>query len=307
MNKKFKITLSLTATTIFFIFSIWFIKGNWNDFSKIKDVSVFDFVLLATIALVYVVAQGLILKEIVVPFNIRLKWKEWFGIVIVTLLGNYIVPFGGLGFRGAYLKTRYSFDYTHFLSTLSIVYLLEFLVFTFGGLFSLVFLYYKFGFFDLFSAILLSVILVTIVILFFNSHLIFLPKTKLFYRINNMLDSWRLLVSDRNLLKKIFFLTFLEFFIFSSLFYFVLISLNFKADFLQSFLPACFSDYASIIRLLPASLGFHEGAVTYAYKISGYSVVQGLLVAGIIRVVLAFWIFLLGPIFSFVLIKRSKQ
>ena len=62
-----------------------------------------------------------------ISFGIDLHFFEYFSISIITSIGNIFLPMkGGAGFRAVYLKSRYDFDYSYFLSSLAANYLVVF-------------------------------------------------------------------------------------------------------------------------------------------------------------------------------------
>ena len=62
---------------------------------------------------------GLQFKYTMTLFAVSLPFKEWFGLTVVNSLFSYYLPLrGGLLVRGAYLKYRYQFAVSHYLSLL---------------------------------------------------------------------------------------------------------------------------------------------------------------------------------------------
>lgn len=282
----------------------FYIKNHLSDFGDIRNVTFSNLTIILFLMLAYFVVQGVLLKITLQTFSIKLRFKEWFGLMVVTLMGNFIVPFAGFGFRAAYLKKVHSFDYTYFGSTLGAIFLIEFLIFTLGGLTSVSFLYFQKNIFNLGLVIFLCVfLLICLVFLFFSPKL---PnfKNKLYLRLKAVIESWNSLKSNKEFTFRLIGITCLEFLLSSAMFYFAFRSFGLEINFFEAFLPTSVSDYSLLFRIFPGSFGFYEGAIAYSAKILGYTVPQGLLVTGILRVTSMFWLFTLGPIFSFILIKE---
>jgi len=203
-----KTPVIIIISFIFFLLLLfwigYYVKTHFQEFRDIRLLSLEDFLILLLFTLMYFGVQGMILKTIVEPFGVRLKFKEWFGIMMVTLMGNFLIPFGGFGFRAGYLKKVYSFDYTYFGSTLGAVCLIEFLIFTLGGIVSLIFLYFHAKIFNLTLAVLLAVILLICLIFLFFSPKMPDFKNKILWRIGNIIESWYSLKNNRELLQKLF-------------------------------------------------------------------------------------------------------
>lgn len=305
-----KINYSKIISTILFLALLgwmgFYIKSHWQDFLAIQTMSWRYVPLLTVLGLLYILIQGLILKFMLQPFKINLKFPEWFGITIITLLGNYIFPFSGLGFRAAYLKKKHQFQYTHFLSTLAAIYMIEFLIFTLGGLVGLFSWYLTTKFIDFKLLSFFGFILV-----FCLTFMIFSPKlpvlkNKIYMKFVGLMESFSQLKNNRSLLEKLFVSVVVEFFISVAIFYFVYRALNLPITYLNAMVVAALSLYALLFRITPASFGFYEASIVYTTKLLNLTVANGLLVAMVTRLTNMVWVFVLGPIFSYFILSRKK-
>lgn len=285
----------------------FYLKEHWQDFLTIKTLSWQYVPILVTLGLVYIIIQGLILKTTLQPFKINLKFAEWFGITIITLLGNYIFPFSGLGFRAAYLKRKYRFQYTHFLSTSAAIYMVEFLVFTFGGLIGLFSWYWQSQFIDLKLLTFFGLIMIfCLVFMIFSPKLPFF-KNKYYVKFMGLMESFYQVKGNRWLLKRLFTIVIIEFIISVAIFYFAYRAFDFPVSYLNSMVVSALSLYALLFRVTPASFGFYEGSIVYTAKLLNLTVANGLLVAMVTRLVNMIWVFLLGPIFGFFMLNQKKS
>lgn len=306
MRKNLKKVLLTAIFLAVLLGMFWYVKGHLSEFLVIKNFSLKYFLPIFLITFGYYLVQGLILKAIVEPFQIKLKIREWFGLTMITLLGNYLFPFSGFGFRAAYLKKFFSFRYTYFLSTLALLTLVEFTFFSFGGLISLLYLYNQRGLINipltsLFGIILIASLMILVLPVRLKSRFRFLQK------IAAILDNLSEIKKNKVLMEKLYGLTFWEFIFFSLIFFFTFKGLSLDIPAIASFLPAGLSDYSLFIRILPASFGFYEGAVIIAAKQLGFSVSEGLLVTAVVRLASIIWIFALGLVFSYILMVRGKK
>lgn len=287
--------------------SYFYIKKNLILFNDWKHLNIFYLSILIVLNYIFVVIQGLVLKAILKPYKIFLEFKEWFGLTVATLMFNYLFPFGGLGFRAAYLKRRYNFDYTYFVSTLAAITLVEFLMLTLGGLITLVSWYFSHGTINWLIAILLVCVAIFCLSIVFFTIKLPTTKYKILEFIKRVVNSWYELRKNKELLTELIRLIFWQSIISAVIYFMAFRTFNFYISFTDSFLPACLSSYSLFIRILPASFGAYEGAVVMAAKFLGYSVAQGLLVSGLSRLSIMVWVFTLGPIFTFMLMRRNKE
>jgi len=248
------------------------------------------------------VVQGYVVQIIVSPFDIRLKLREWFGIKIIQLLGNYMVPLGGFGFRAIYLKKRHSLSYPDFLSSITFKIVREFFVYSFGGLVSVIFIYYYFDRLNIFLVVTFTFVILCLFGMIFCRGRLF---SRFFSeRIKAVRESWYGLKGNRVFVKKVIFITVCEFLSFCAIFYFVFQAFNIELPFVCTFLVTALSDFSFFFRIAPAAFGTYEASVLYSVSLFGIGIADGLLVVGTVRLLTMFWYFSLGPFFSYILSKE---
>lgn len=302
---NFKKLISVLLFVLIAIFIFYYIKSNWNDFINIHVVSWWSLVASTLLALISFWLTALFFQKSVEPYNLVLSFKEYFGLTMITLMGNYFIPFSGLGFRAIYMKKTYLFSYRNFLITVIANWVTNFLIYALAGILALAVYYYKTRQLNLS----LSIIFLTILLI---SCLSFIPfkinsRNKFLSRIISLIVGWQEFLTHKNIIEKLFRITFWQLIVSTLMFYFAYLTFGFKVTVIESFLPTALSLYSSVIRLVPASLGLYELAVVYPSKVMGLSVAQGLLVSLITRVVTIFWTFALGLIFSYILIKPKGK
>lgn len=291
-----------------FLFGIcYYVYTGRSEFYKYLDLNWWAVTFLLITSFLYIIVQGLLFREVVRPHNINLRFTEWFGSMVVTLMGNYVVPFAGIGFRASYLKKIYGLSYKDFTTTLSAIYVLEFLVFSLGGMLGMAFLYLSTT--SVSGNPLLTLIFVSI-FLFFLSILVFSPKIPSFKfkpwkTIESLLMSWYKLKQDRMLIMRLFLYTLLEFALYSAMFYFAFRAISVSVSFISIITVSAFSDFAFFVRLAPASLGTYEASIAYSVGMFGIDLAEALFVVGLMRISTVIWFFSLGPIYSHILIGHA--
>jgi uncharacterized membrane protein YbhN (UPF0104 family) len=75
------------------------------------------------VQLLSLLANGLVGRELVAEFGVRLSPLEWYGLAVVNALGNYLpLPQGGALARGVYLKRVHRLPYMTYAATLLVTY-----------------------------------------------------------------------------------------------------------------------------------------------------------------------------------------
>lgn len=307
MKINFKKALSITLFLGLLAWVSFYIKNNWADFRTIEGINWSYLLILMVLAIIYIVVQGLVLKIIVKPFGVTLKFFEWLGIAILTLLGNYIFPFSGFGFRAAYLKKAHGFNYTSFVGSLAAVYVIEFFVFTLSGLIGLWYWYETTGFFDSKLLTLFIVVFAVCLLLLCFSPQMPDTKNKFLSQLKQTLQSFYLVKTNTQLMRQLLIIVILEVLISSAIFFCAYRALHFSVSYFSAMVTNALSLYALLIRITPASFGFYEGSIVYTTKLINLTVANGLLVAMVTRLVSMIWVLALGPVFSFILIGRPAK
>lgn len=289
---------------IFIAVAAHYLFSHQNELSQLRGLSYGYFAILALIAFLYIHAQGLIIKVMVEVSGIRLSFRDWFGIFIVSMLGNYVLPFTGVGLRAVYLKSL-NFSYTDFAATSVAGILIELIVFAVGGCLSLIYLPAK-GRSEVLLLWMLVAFLLALVCFWFVPKLSTV-KNKILNRVVLLSNRWHGIRNNRRMLTRLIALNSYLFVLNSLMFYVAILSLGLNVPFMSTFLAACLSDYAYFIRLTPAALGTFDAASVYSLAVFGLSLTQGLLIVIIVRLSLMIWVFTLGPLFAFSLSKRISD
>jgi uncharacterized membrane protein YbhN (UPF0104 family) len=298
--------LAYILTAVIIIWMIIIFKNHLGDFRVVKSISANMIFALAITSLLSFFLQGLIFKIIVEPYHIKLSFFEWFGLGVLNYLGNMFLPFGGWGVRAWYLKKHYQFHYTNFLSVLAAVSVLEFLIFSVGGLIGLGWRYLVNGSVNLSLISLFTGVLIIALLIILSPFEFKQSSNKFFKHFFEISQSWHNLRRQKSELTKIAFLMIIYFLTNTLLFFLAFQIVGIKIPFIFAFIPNCLSDYSFVIRILPASFGFYEGAVVYSTKILNATVTQGLLVAEIVRAANFGWLIIFGPIFGLFLKSRKN-
>ena len=99
MNKKIKFIIKLLSLFIVLIISFYYINNNLDQFNKIFNLTIKYFIILSFITIIGLIVDGLLFKTVLYFFNIKLNYKEWFGLTVINRFSNYLLILWGLKFR----------------------------------------------------------------------------------------------------------------------------------------------------------------------------------------------------------------
>jgi len=306
MNKK-KIFQILVLLILFVWFAVYFYQ-KIEEFRHLKIVNITYLIPLCLLSTLFLITNGLVLKYFLEPFKVRLKFKEWFGLSVINTMGNYLTPFGGGAMaKAVYLKKLHQFSYSYFLSTLAGVYIIVFLVNSFVGIFTMLALYQFLGIFNvlifiIFLAIFLS--LLAIVILSPSFKEIKYPFLNKFI---NVLNGWHLIKSNKKVIAVVGLISLVNIAIMVLMMFLEFRVFGLEISFLSALFLSIVSTLGLFISITPGALGIKEAIVAFTAAVINVPISQALTVSILDRAIGLGIIFILGPIFSYILMNQKNE
>jgi uncharacterized protein (TIRG00374 family) len=115
--------------------AIWFIREKWEWVAPIFGVGAFALCVMLASKLAVAVVNAWRFDLVVRMFGLRLPAVEWLGLSAVTVFYGRLLPFRlGAAARAYYLKTKYKFRYSEYVSLMAGAYALEALLSSWLGL-----------------------------------------------------------------------------------------------------------------------------------------------------------------------------
>lgn len=301
-------SISLIILISLIVWAGIYVKSHIDEFGIIFSLSLKYLGILLFLSLLEIFLVGLLTKIITKSFRIDLTSREWFGLSVVTRLGNYLLPFkGGAGLRGIYLRKYHDFPYTYFLTALVATSVIVFFVNSSIGVtgMCLVYAYYKIFNWIVFGAL-------GIFFLLFLAIIIFSPKVPNFRsnflnQISNAINTWHEIKKSTSVVLKLLSITLLHAFLNILIIFFAFRAFSLNVPLTQTMIIASLSVLSMLIGMTPGSIGINEAVIVFSSRLFQITTAQGLLVATLRRIVMLFWVFTLGPIFSYILISRRGQ
>jgi uncharacterized membrane protein YbhN (UPF0104 family) len=118
----------LITIFVLLLFSIYLYKNPYI-LSSLKEINPIYIALIMGLYLILFFLEGLFIIVTLKIFKRDIDRKEGMYISVLSRIGNYLLPLrAGAVFRATYLKKKYNFEYSNFLSTLYGYYIVLFII-----------------------------------------------------------------------------------------------------------------------------------------------------------------------------------
>jgi len=298
---------SIFFSIVILILIIWFLKRNESVFLNLKNLQISDILLISLIQPITIAITALINFLIIEEMGYPIAYKDNLLLQFVNNLLNNLISEGGAVYRGAYLKTMYSFSISNFFASIGGAYIITLLVNSIIGL--------------LFSSIIYlntKVINVYLVLLFLFTMIatlfliIFTPKFNrngwLYDRLNQILQGWNKIKGKPKLILTIIGLTLSISLLQSVTIFIAYRGLNTNIGFVNTIYYSSLSSLANFVNITPGGLGITEGFLVFSYRVIDLPIAVILLGALLIRSINLIISIILGYIsYLFLQIKLHKN
>jgi len=292
--------IGLCILCLFIIWFITFLAGHIDEFKQLTLVHpkfLIAIFLLSTLQYYFI---GLITKCLMTPLKFDLATVEAFGISTVSGFYNLIMPFkAGTAIRSIYLKKKYNFPYTDFISIFSASYILIFWIGGLLGLLSILWIYYSQHSLNLYILALFVITFVTLSIIVVQSPTIPQTRHRWLNKFIQIINNWSLIRSDRKVLLFTSFLSCAQLLNAALMLYLLFHVFNFDITFIQAVLLAVTGYLGALISITPASLGIKEAAVVLTATTVGITPVESLSAVVLGRAINICVLTLFGSYFSY--------
>ena len=306
--KQTKTILSIAILIAIALLLFNYLKNNISDFKQFSLINPIYLIPLMIIFIMFLFTNGFLLKTLMEPFDIKIKLFEAFGLSTITNFYNLITPFrGGAGVRAVYLKKKHDFPYVNFLATLGAIYVIIFLIGSIGGLLSMFYIWLNYKIFNplIFLAFLAF-------FLFLSSIIIFSPrlpesKNKWINRSIKVINGWHLIKNNKRIIFITFFVALLQLILgaLSTLITYNIFGI--EIGFFKALFIASIGSLSILLAITPGNLGIGDAISVFSASIIGIELTGAIGATILGRVVNLLVIFILGPIFSYILLKHKPN
>ncbi len=309
--KKNILSIILTITVLL-LFGIY-LYNNPQILIILKDISPLSLIIIMILFLLLFLLEGVFIKVTLNIFDKHIDLKEAYYLSTISRIGNYLLPMrAGAIFRATYLKNKYQFEYSKFLSTLYAYYILLFLLNSFLALSVLLFKYLSISiFYPAISLFFLLLFFTTLFVILFRKTIPTREGKGLKYInkgigiFNKFLTSWDMIVKRKKLFFSLLLLTMGNILINGVIFYVEFLSLKININILDIVLYTCLSGVSLLVSITPGSLGLREAIFLFTSESIGLSQDQIMQLAFLDRGVL-FLLLLILLIVITVFVKKFK-
>jgi len=258
-------------------------KELWTVLGEVNSEYVF---IMAVVDSLFFLSNVMILKILLESFEVSLSVKECLSISSLAGVGNLLTSLrGGTIGKAVYLKRKYTFPYMTFIVATSAVALIDLnLAALMGAIAILVIGYSSHSLLVVFLSFFVAVNLLFCFLLF-SPGKVASCRWKIFDRLSGIAKGLDLIRRDRKLVITISFLLFFNFLLSIAELTLSYAAFSIDISLAEVILIDAISLFSEIIKILPGNLGVYEGSIALSSQILGVGFREGLLAAGLVRVV----------------------
>jgi uncharacterized membrane protein YbhN (UPF0104 family) len=285
----------------------WFVRRHWAEFTSLQIANPHALWPLLATAPLGAIAIGLQLRYLVRPFGVRLAPHEWYGLAIITSFYNILTPFrGGMLAKAAYLHRRHELSLSGCLAMTAGASLGNICV---AGIVGLAGLWLTRGhggpgtaaltiFFAAMTAATLAVMAFTPRFGDFENPVL--------ARIVRIAHGWRVIRDDTAVLALTFLATGLQYLLAAAATFLSFVLIGVPIDAGTSLVLASLTMLSVFVGITPAGLGVVEAVAVVGGIAVGITPAQSLAAAVARRLITTAVILVLGPCFTFTLLRERR-
>lgn len=294
-------------TLSFLLIGVLYFNRHIDKFSEISIESPSGIIGLVLALSAVFILNGVIFQKLVEIFRIRMRFSEALALSFVTTMGNYIVPYvGGMGFRGAYLKKKYDFPISWFMSTVAAVGLLSFIISAVMGLFVILILWSVSGCFHPTEFVIFAGAFAGGVIILLARYKKIDSRHWAAKKVNSIIAGWEIISRDRKQLAALIYILLVISAIRVLLIYFAFISFASGVSIARIAVVTAMERMSSILDITPARIGVTESIIVVSARSLDFSPVLSFSAAVLIRLFSVVLSFAGGAVSSFFLVRSVK-
>ena len=304
MDIKYKKILSLIVILVLVALVLYYGNKNISEFKELEIVNPWLILWLLPLIFIGLYFGGLNNALPLRASGVYLKNWEIFQLAVITRFYNLITPFrGGMAIRALYLKRKYNFAVTDFFVALSANYVIIFLVSSLIGIITTYMIYLERGVFSWVLFLVFLAFFVGMIIIMFS------PKLKdrngrWLGKLFRIINGWHLVKKDPKMVFGLVLTSTIQILLGSLMLWLQFRAFGIEIGFAVALFLNAIASLSILIGITPGNLGVQEAVVVFSAVTIGITPVESLSTSLLGRAVSLAVLFVLGPLFSWKLIKK---
>ena len=307
-RRKIKIVTLFLGLIAVILLGIYLFQ-NRDVFSSLKNITADQVIIIIVADIAMILISSLINYVMVLRFGFTIRFRDSLLLQYSNSFLNKILPTigGGAAFRAIYLKKKYIFPYTDFVSTLGGFYLINFLVTSLIGLFCMLSFFLEFGRTNwVIVTIFLALLLPCLGIIIFSPK-IPTKQNRVLKTVQSIVNSWNLLKSDPLTTTFFCLLIILQLIIAAWQMQAGFRSIGFSTGIRETLYLSSLGIILSLINFTPDGIGIREGVYAFTSTLVNIPISGVILGSLVLRALSILTTLIIGGVSYLVLLKEIQK
>ena len=285
---------------------IYYFTRNWEKVSQLQYLSLWQIIYASSIIISTHAIAGLKLKRIFSSFNVKLSFKEWYGLPMVRKLGNLVFFKSGTVANAYYFNKKHLLPYAKFIVGFGAEKVISLFVVVFLGLIISVVLFISNNANFLFVLLFIG-LMICMSFLLFSSFKVPQIGFAIIQNIYKLFDIWNEFKKNKPSICWLIILEVSDLLAFALRYYIAFNLLNRQVGFFSCIVIVVAIYFAEFINIVPGGLGIREISVGLTATYLDHSFDYGVIAAALDRFISTICFVILGFIFFHLLHLKMKQ
>ena len=245
-------------------------------------------VLLAMVLALFacMVVNGMVTRDLVGRFAVRLRASEWMGITLVASMLNLVTPLrGGAAVRALYLKQKHSLPYAKFASTMAAMLAFGLAANATLGLVCILLLGVPGGAYGWMALLVCAFANVALVLALLFARPVAVKRPGIMAKIGHIAHAWHEIAQDGVLTFRLALWSSLNAVLHALAFVLAFHSVGFAGSWLAAAISSAFAKMSTVIAITPAGLGIYEAFGVVSARVFGADLASSILAVLVVRLV----------------------
>jgi len=307
-RKRLTIITSLLGVVVLALLG-WYLYRNREVFASLGNITPWQIVLILLTETVSILLGSLMNYSLIRRFGYHVTFRDSVLLQYINNFLNKVLPTigGGAAFRGVYLKKKYAFPYSQFVSTLSGFYVISFVAISTIGLLCMLFFYVTYR--EVNWVIILAyfaLLIPSLVIILFSPRL---PETsnRMLRILRNVVEGWNVVKKDKRFVLFYGVIAVVQLLISAWQMLVGFQALGVSAGFTQALFICSLGIILSFLSFTPDGIGIREGVYIFSARLVQIPQSMLVLVSLLLRALSIFSTMIIGGIAYLALLHELRR